>query len=199
MTVNPSAVKHIAPLILLLAHVLNPAPTALQAQSDSTNQCIMVSTGLNYNSYHSVGARLFFDYSKEFAHKWYWAVSFEHTRHFIDGWAAPEDALSLNVSHNILSSNIYRHLSWYGDKLFLRAGVGAGIAHAFWNDRDRIAPAFNASLGMHIKIKDGWWITTSAIPFLVPTNRITYAPLRMEGYKAFRAGSVFNIGFQRRL
>ncbi len=169
------------------------------AQKDSTSQYLMASFGLNLNSYHSLGARLYFDYSKEFSEKWLWGVSYELSRHINSSFTAPEYAPTLHVSQNILSGNIYRELHLPNSRVHWRIGAGLGLVHAYWDESDRFAPAINISLGMHFQVSRNVWITTSAFPYFLATNRITYAPVRIEGYKDLVSGSVLNIGFQARL
>ncbi|HKL02683.1 MAG TPA: hypothetical protein VJ911_03370 [Cryomorphaceae bacterium] len=169
-----------------------------EGQGDSTSHYLTASFGFNYNNYHSLGARIYFDYSKEFLKNWQWSISYEQTHH-VGEFAAPEESESLHVSHSILSGNIYRKVPLWKDKIFWRLGVGAGLIHAFWDRSNRFGPSVNISAGLHIKVFPNVWITTSAIPFLFPTNRFTYAPLRITGFNDFKSGSVFNFGFQFRV
>lgn len=177
-----------------------PIGSPLVAQTDSSSQYLMVGSGLNINSYHSLGTRIFFDYSKHFSTHWLWSVSFEHARSFNKGFTAQQDAPSMEVSHNILSGNIYRKVYWSAkNTTHWQFGAGLGLAHAFWNQNDRIGLAVNFSAGLHIKVAPRMWITTSAVPFLLPTNRITYSHLRIDGFPDFISGSFLNLGFQARL
>ncbi len=186
-----------ASLILLLFLSVSTRPS--YAQTDSTSQYLMASVGMNLNSYHSLGARLYFDYSKDFAKNWLWGVSFELSRHMNSSFTAPEYAPTLHVGHNILSGNIFRKLNLPNSRVYWRIGAGLGLVHAYWDESDRFGPAVNISAGMHIPVSRNVWITTSALPYLLATNRLTYSPLRIDGFKDFISGSILNLGFQARL
>ncbi|MFN2429884.1 MAG: hypothetical protein ABR574_07710 [Cryomorphaceae bacterium] len=160
----------------------------------------MASAGFNLNSEYSLGFRLFFDYSRSFTKDWYWSVSYETTRHIGTGLVGlPRGVELLELSHNILSGNIYHKVYFLRNETHLQVGGGAGLVHAYWNQSNRFAPAFNLSAGLHFQVGRNFWITTSAVPVLLPSNRLTYAPLRTDQPSDFVSGTIFNIGFQARL
>lgn len=88
------------------------------AQTDSGSQYIMAIVGLNITSSRYFGARVYFDYSKEFAKNWLWGICLELTRgiNFV--------SVNLPVNHEILSGNIYRSIDIYAERVYLRCGPG---------------------------------------------------------------------------
>jgi hypothetical protein len=159
----------------------------------------MASAGLNVSSYYSLGVRLYFDYSRDLTRYWQWGVSYETTRHATTSAAGvPEDAQLLDLNHHMLSGNIFLKLN-SGKPVHWRFGAGAGLIHAFWDSSDQFGLALNVSAGMHIRLSRNVWLTTSILPLLLPSNRITYAFIDMPNRKNMLSGSFLNIGFQARL
>jgi hypothetical protein len=174
-------------------------PISAKSQQDSTAQYLMSSFGANVSSYYSLGVRLYFDYSRDLSKFWQWGVSYETTRHATTSAAGvPEDATLLELNHHMLSGNVFVKLN-SGKPVHWRFGAGAGLIHAFWETSNRFGIAMNISAGMHIRLSQKVWLTTSVLPVLIPSNRITYALIDMPGRNHLLSGSFLNLGFQVKL
>jgi hypothetical protein len=80
-----------------------------------------------------------------------------------------------------------------------RFGAGLGLMHAYWNQNDRVGLAVNLSAGLHFRLSPNAWLTTSAFPLLLPSNRMSYSYIQIDGFSNFFSGSLLNLGFQVRL
>jgi hypothetical protein len=82
---------------------------------------------------------------------------------------------------------------------FWNAGAGIGFVHAYWGNSDKIGYAFNASLTLNIKLSNRIHLESSPMAIILPTSRVYYSPMNVEGYSDFFAISFLSLGAKVKL
>jgi hypothetical protein len=105
----------------------------------------------------------------------------------------------LPTNLGLLSLNGYYKLNLLKDKVFWNAGAGIGFGHAYWENSDKIGYALNASLTLNIKLSKRIYFESSPMAFLLPTSRVYYSPVNVEGHSNFYAISFLSLGVKVKL
>lgn len=152
---------------------------------------------LSENDYNSAGIRTFFEYQKDFGKNWQYAISYEHSRHFMDIATDHPNELKTNLS--LLSVNCQYKLNLIPNRLFWTAGVGAGAVHINWEDEDKIGASLNASLTLNFRLSKKIYVETAPLTVLFPFNRVYFSPVNVENHQNFYAFTIIPIGVKVKL
>lgn len=154
-------------------------------------------TGLIIDRYNSVGVRTFFEYQKDISRNWQYGVSYEHSRHLGFALTDHDNEISSNLSQ--MGLNGYYKLRAFGDNLFWTAGLGMGITHVNWDNRDKFGINMNASFTLNIKLSKRIYLEASPLLVILPTNRLYYSTMNAGEFSNFYAFTFFPFGIKVKL
>ncbi|MCU4165271.1 hypothetical protein [Carboxylicivirga caseinilyticus] len=166
-------------------------------QSEIKDDYLTIQSGLIIDGYNSLGVRTFFEYQKKIKNKWYYGLSYEHSRHL--GFFINDQLNELNSNLSQLSLNGYYKLSVANEKLFWLAGVGLGALHNNWDNHDSFGISVNASFTLNIKLSKRLYLETSPLIILLPVNRVYYSPMNADEFDDFYALTYFPFGLKVKL
>jgi hypothetical protein len=185
-------------IVLLMMCIIAHFTLAQSVQKPVIGQYLSVQTGgLFENQYNSGGIRTFFEFQKDFSRHKQWAISYEHSTHFMDLATDHSNEIESNIS--ALSCNYNYKIFLWKDKIFWTAGLGAGALHMNWDNNNKVGLIFNASLTLNLKITERIFIETAPLLVLFPFNRFYYSPIDIDIYKNMYAYTVVPIGIKIRL
>ena len=166
-------------------------------KTDTRSDYLAFQTGFMADRYNSLGVRIFFEYQKDLKNNWQYGIAYEQSRHLGILLTDKLNELPSNLSQ--LSLNGYYHLNLIKNRLFWTAGLGLGITHVYWDDRNYFGANLNASLTLNVRISKRIYLQSSPLIVLAPFNRIYYSPMNVDSFTNFYAFTAFPFGIKVKL
>lgn len=183
-------------IIILISIILITISSFAQEQHA---QYLTVESGLSIDRLNSLGLRTFIEYQKNLKNNWHYGISYDHTERM--GYAATDIYPQEKTNFDLLSFNSYYHLNALKNRIFWSAGIGAGIAHIYWNDfrEHKFRPTVNASFTLNVRVYKGFYLTSSPLILIIPVNRFYFAPFGSNNFKNYFATTFFPFGIKFKL
>ncbi len=161
-------------------------------------QYISVQSGLHFDSYNSLGARIYTEFQRNLNARTSYGIFVEHTRYL--SRYMTDYYPGIYSDWHIVGYQRHFHVKLWKNILFWQLGVGGGLSHLSWTnnghyDEFGINLTFHATL--NIKLGKNVYLETTPVPILVPFSRfyIHYMP-RLNNLRPVYSGTFHAVGLK---
>jgi hypothetical protein len=163
-----------------------------EANTVTKSDFISIQSGLAINNYNAMSMALGFEYQKQIKGNWSLGYMYSTSRFVRE---AANEALTTELNQNHLSVNLYYRLSLIKEKIFWDFGAGAGATHAYFGeDIDDFGLEVNLSSTLNIKLFKRVYFQASPLLVLIPSNRVYFSDVSVNGRDNLFAFSMFPFG-----